>query len=159
MSIRLIVVGKLKEKYLRQGVSEYQKRLQGYTKLKIEEVKDQPTKENSSEKEDEQLRIKEGEAILSKIKERDYVYLLDIEGKMLDSVQFAKHIEQRRIQGQSQLVFVIGGSIGVSHAVKKRANTTLSFGKMTYPHQLMRLILTEQIYRAYRIINKQPYHK
>lgn len=159
MSIRLIVVGKLKEKYLRQGVSEYQKRLQGYTKLKIEEVKDQPTKENSSEKEDEQLRMKEGEAILSKIKERDYVYLLDIEGKMLDSVQFAKHIEQRRIQGQSQLVFVIGGSIGVSQAVKKRANTTLSFGKMTYPHQLMRLILTEQIYRAYRIINKQPYHK
>lgn len=159
MSIRLIVVGKLKEKYLRQGVAEYQKRLQGYTKLKIEEVKDQPTKENSSEKEDEQLRMKEGEAILSKIKERDYVYLLDIEGKMLDSVQFAKHIEQRRIQGQSQLVFVIGGSIGVSHAVKKRANTTLSFGKMTYPHQLMRLILTEQIYRAYRIINKQPYHK
>ena len=78
---------------------------------------------------------------------------------MLDSVQFAKHIEQRRIQGQSQLVFVIGGSIGVSQAVKKRANTTLSFGKMTYPHQLMRLILTEQIYRAYRIINKQPYHK
>ena len=159
MSIRLIVVGKLKEKYLRQGVSEYQKRLQGYTKLKIEEVKDQPTTENSSEKEDEQLRMKEGEAILSKIKERDYVYLLDIEGKMLDSVQFAKHIEQRRIQGQSQLVFVIGGSIGVSQAVKKRANTTLSFGKMTYPHQLMRLILTEQIYRAYRIINKQPYHK
>lgn len=159
MGIRVLAVGKVKEKYLRQGLEEYAKRLGAYTKLDIEEVKDEPTPETASEKEAHAIRTKEGERLLAKVKANDYVYLLDIGGKSLSSENFAREIERRFTYGDSQLVFIIGGSLGVSDAVRKRADFRLSFGAMTFPHQLMRLILLEQIYRAYRINRGEPYHK
>lgn len=159
MLIKIISVGKLKEKYLKQGIEEYAKRLSRYTKFDIIEVKDEPTKENASEAEDEMVKNAEGERILSKIKADDFVYLLAINGQMLSSLELAKSMQVQMTQGKSTLVFVIGGSLGTSDAVNKRANQAISFGKMTLPHQLMRLVLTEQIYRAFRIQNNEPYHK
>ncbi|HCT97355.1 23S rRNA (pseudouridine(1915)-N(3))-methyltransferase RlmH [Carnobacterium sp. PL12RED10] len=159
MLIKIISVGKLKEKYLKQGIEEYAKRLSRYTKFEIIEVKDEPTKENASEAEDEMVKNAEGERILSKIKADDFVYLLAINGQMLSSLELAKSMQVQMTQGKSTLVFVIGGSLGTSDAVNKRANQAISFGKMTLPHQLMRLVLTEQIYRAFRIQNNEPYHK
>lgn len=158
MLIKIISVGKLKEKYLKQGIEEYAKRLSRYTKFEIIEVKDEPTKENA-EAEDEMVKNAEGERILSKIKADDFVYLLAINGQMLSSLELAKSMQVQMTQGKSTLVFVIGGSLGTSDAVNKRANQAISFGKMTLPHQLMRLVLTEQIYRAFRIQNNEPYHK
>lgn len=159
MLIKIISVGKLKEKYLKQGIEEYSKRLSRYTKIEIIEVKDEPTKENASESEDEMVKDAEGERILNKIKADDYVYLLAINGQMLSSPELAKSMQSQMTRGKSTLVFVIGGSLGTSEAVNKRANQAVSFGKMTLPHQLMRLVLTEQIYRAFRIQNNEPYHK
>ena len=159
MLIKIISVGKLKEKYLKQGIEEYSKRLFRYTKFEIIEVKDEPTKENASETEDEMVKNAEGERILSKIKHDDYVYLLAINGQMLSSPELAKSMQSQMTRGKSTLVFVIGGSLGTSEAVNKRANQAISFGKMTLPHQLMRLVLTEQIYRAFRIQHNEPYHK
>ena len=159
LHIDCICVGKLKEKYLVQGINEYVKRLGAYAKIQLLEVPDEKAPENLSEAEMLQVKEKEGQRILAKIKEQEYVYALAIEGKNPSSEDFAKQIDQLGIQGKSQLVFVIGGSLGLSEAVMKRSNTQISFGKMTYPHQLMKLILVEQIYRAFRINTGGPYHK
>ena len=159
VNIKIISVGKLKEKYLIQGINEYVKRLQAYAKIERIEVPDEKAPENLSEAQMRQVKEKEGERILSKIKEQEYVYALAIEGKNPTSEAFAKEIDQLGIQGKSQITFVIGGSLGLSEAVMKRSNAQISFGKMTYPHQLMRLILVEQIYRAFRINAGAPYHK
>lgn len=159
MNIKLITVGKLKEKYLVQGINEYVKRLGAYGKIQIIEVPDEKAPENLSEAQMIQVKEKEGERILGKIKDGEYLFALAIEGKNPSSEAFAKQLEQLQIQGKSQFVFVIGGSLGLSRAVMQRSNAQISFGKMTYPHQLMRLILVEQIYRAMRINHGEPYHK
>lgn len=159
MNIKLITVGKLKEKYLVQGINEYVKRLGAYGKIQIIEVPDEKAPENLSEAQMIQVKEKEGERILGKIKDGEYVFALAIEGKNPSSEAFAKQLEQLQIQGKSQFVFIIGGSLGLSQAVMQRSNAQISFGKMTYPHQLMRLILVEQIYRAMRINHGEPYHK
>ncbi|EOH90485.1 ribosomal RNA large subunit methyltransferase H [Enterococcus asini ATCC 700915] len=159
MNIKLITVGKLKEKYLVQGINEYVKRLGAYGKIQIIEVPDEKAPENLSEAQMIQVKEKEGERILGKIKDGEYVFALAIEGQNPSSEAFAKQLEQLQIQGKSQFVFIIGGSLGLSQAVMQRSNAQISFGKMTYPHQLMRLILVEQIYRAMRINHGEPYHK
>lgn len=159
MNIKIIGVGKLKEKYLVQAMQEYLKRLQAYAKVEVIELADEKAPENSSETQMMQIKDKEGERILAKIKDQEYVIALAIEGKNPSSEAFAQKIENLGIQGKSQLVFVIGGSLGLSPSVMQRSNAQISFGKMTFPHQLMRVMLTEQIYRAFRIIHNQPYHK
>lgn len=159
MDITIVSVGKLKEKYLKKGIDEYAKRLGRYTKFQVVEVSDEQAPENLSEAEMEQVKEKEGERILSKIPGNAYVFALAIEAKERTSESFAKEIEQLMIHGNSKIVFVIGGSLGLSQQVMNRSNETISFGKMTYPHQLMRLILVEQIYRAFRIMRNEPYHK
>lgn len=159
MQIKIIAVGKLKEKYLVQGIKEYMKRLGGYTKIELIEVADEKAPENLSAAQMQQVKDKEGERILAKIKEQDYVFALAIEGENPTSEAFAKQMAQLMVQGKSNFVFVIGGSLGLSTAVMKRSNAAISFGKMTYPHQLMRLILVEQIYRVFRINHGEPYHK
>lgn len=159
MNIKIISVGKLKEKYLIQGINEYVKRLGAYAKMELIEVPDEKAPENLSEAEMLQVKEKEADRILAKIKEQEYVFALAIDGKNPSSEDFAKQINQLGIQGKSQLVFVIGGSLGLSNRVLKRSNTQISFGKMTYPHQLMRMILVEQIYRTFRINRNEPYHK
>lgn len=159
MEIKIITVGKLKEKYLKQGIAEYTKRLQKYTKMTFIEVPDEKAPETLSEKEMETVKEKEGERILSKISDQDYVFALAILGKEYDSVSFAKEIDRLQTHGHSKITFVIGGSLGLSSDVMKRADATISFGKLTYPHQLMKLILCEQIYRTFRINHNEPYHK
>ncbi|WP_297638555.1 23S rRNA (pseudouridine(1915)-N(3))-methyltransferase RlmH [uncultured Clostridium sp.] len=159
MNITLITVGKLKEKYLKQAIDEYAKRLSRYCKLDIIELADEKTPDNASEKEEELIREKEGKAILSKIKENAFVVAMDLGGKNITSEEFSKFIEQQGIMGNSNIVFLIGGSLGLSDEVKKRANYKLCFSKMTFPHQLFRVMLLEQIYRAYRIMKNEPYHK
>lgn len=159
MEISFITVGKLKERYLKNGIEEYAKRLGPYTKFNITEVSDEKAPEKLSETEMEQVKNKEGERILNKVSDQAFVYALDLGGKERTSEKFAKEIEQKMIHGQSKITFIIGGSLGLSDSVLKRSNATISFGKMTYPHQLMRLILTEQIYRAFKIIRNEPYHK
>lgn len=159
MNIKIISVGKLKEKYLIQGIDEYVKRLKAYGKIELIEVTDEKAPENLSDAQMRQVKEKEGERILAKIKDHEFVYALAIQGENPTSEAFAKQIDQLGIQGKSQLVFVIGGSLGLSDDVMQRSNAQISFGKMTYPHQLMRLILVEQIYRAFRINTGAPYHK
>lgn len=159
MKIILITVGKIKEKYLRDAISEYGKRLSRYCKLEIVEVADEKTPDQASEAMDENIRAKEGERILKYIRDDMYVITLEIGGKMLSSEEFARKIETLGVQGKSSIAFVIGGSIGLGKEVLKRSDYALSFSKMTFPHQLMRVILLEQVYRAYRIINGEPYHK
>ena len=157
--VTLICVGKIKESYFREAVQEYSKRLSGYCRLQIIEVADEKTPDGASPAEEEKILDLEGERILSKIPQGAYVVSLEIEGRKMDSVQLARWIEQKSVQGESHLVFVIGGSLGLSRSVKSRANLKLSFSDMTFPHQLMRVILLEQIYRAFRMIAKEPYHK
>ena len=159
MKITVVSVGKIKEKYLRDGIAEYSKRLSRYCKLDIIELADEKTPDRASEAEELQIKNLEGERILKNIKDTDYVIALAIDGKMLDSVELSEKIESLGVQGQSSLVLVIGGSLGLSDAVLKRADYKLSFSRMTFPHQLMRMILLEQIYRAYRIMHGEPYHK
>ncbi|CCC57749.1 23S rRNA (pseudouridine(1915)-N(3))-methyltransferase RlmH [Caloramator australicus] len=159
MNLTIISVGKLKEKYLKEGISEYLKRLSKYAKVEIIEVPDEKAPENLSEREEENVKDKEGQNILKHIKDNMYVIALDINGKNLSSEEFAQFLNQRAIEGSSSIAFIIGGSIGLSKDVLNRADFKLSFSKMTFPHQLMRLILLEQIYRAYRIISGEPYHK
>ena len=159
MKITIVTVGKIKEKYLRDGIAEYAKRLSRYCKLEITELQDEKTPDRASEAEELQIKNLEGERILKNIRDTDYVIALAIDGKMLDSVELSEKIESLGIQGQSSVVFVIGGSLGLSEAVLRRADYKLSFSKMTFPHQLMRMILLEQIYRAYRIMHGEPYHK
>lgn len=159
MKITVITVGKIKEKYLKDAIAEYSKRLSRYCKLEILEVADEKTPDGASEIVEENIREKEGERILKLIKEDAYVITLEISGKMLTSEELADRIETLGIQGKSHLVFVIGGSIGLGREVLRRSDYAFSFSKMTFPHQLMRVILLEQIYRSYRIINGEPYHK
>ncbi|MBO1514930.1 23S rRNA (pseudouridine(1915)-N(3))-methyltransferase RlmH [Metabacillus bambusae] len=159
MNISIVTIGKLKEKYLKQGIDEYLKRLSAYAKIEVIELPDEKAPENLSETEMEQVKEKEGERILSKISDDTHVIALAIEGKMKSSEQLAKDLDQLATYGKSKIAFVIGGSLGLSSTVMKRANDTLSFSKMTFPHQLMRLILVEQVYRAFRINRGEPYHK
>lgn len=160
MLIKIIGVGKIKERFYREAIAEYQKRMTAYNKVEIVEVADEKAPETLSEKEIDQVKTAEGERILSKIKDDAFVVTLEINGKALDSIKFAKLIQDEMLDGFGRdMVFVIGGSNGLGANVLKRSNYRISFGKMTYPHQLMRVILMEQIYRAYRIINKEPYHK
>ena len=159
MKITLITVGKIKEKYLKDAIAEYSKRLSKYCKLEVIEVADEKTPDQASENVEQQIRKKEGERILRYVKEDAYVITLEIGGTMLDSVAFAKKIETLGVQGKSHVIFIIGGSIGLGEDVLKRSDYGLSFSKMTFPHQLMRVILLEQVYRSYRIIEGAPYHK
>ncbi len=159
MNITFVTVGKIKEKYFRDAVAEYQKRLSKYCKLEIIEVADEKTPDKASETLEDQIRQKEAERILKNIKENAYCIALAIDGRKRDSVGLAEHIERLGLGGKSSLVFVIGGSLGLHDSVIRRADEKLSFSDMTFPHQLMRVILIEQIYRCYRIINGEPYHK
>ena len=159
MKITLITVGKIKDKYLRDAIAEYSKRLSRYCKLEILEVADEKTPDQASEVVENSIRDKEGERILKQIRDDMYVITLEIGGKMLSSEELAEKIDSLGIQGKSSIAFVIGGSIGLGEAVLKRSDYALSFSKMTFPHQLMRVILLEQVYRSYRIINGEPYHK
>ncbi|MGZ0877499.1 23S rRNA (pseudouridine(1915)-N(3))-methyltransferase RlmH [Priestia megaterium] len=159
MNISIITIGKLKEKYLKQGIQEYLKRLSSYAKVEIIELADEKAPENLSESEMEQVKQKEGERILAKISDDIHVIALAINGKQKSSEELAKEIDSLATYGKSKIAFVIGGSLGLSSEVMKRSNAALSFSKMTFPHQLMRLVLVEQIYRAFRIIRNEPYHK
>ena len=159
MKITLITVGKIKEKYLKDAIAEYSKRLSRYCKLEIVEVADEKTPDNASATVEDAIRDKEGERILKYIKEDAYVITLEIAVKMLTSEEMAEKIEKLGVQGTSHIIFIIGGSIGLGREILKRSDYALSFSKMTFPHQLMRVILLEQIYRSYRIINHEPYHK
>ena len=159
MKITIITVGKIKEKYLKDAISEYTKRLTKYCKLDIIEVADEKTPDNASEVVEEQIRAKEAERILKHVKDDAYVITLEINGKQLTSEELADKVEKLGVQGTSHIIFIIGGSIGLGKDVLAKSNYALSFSKMTFPHQLMRVILLEQIYRSYRIINGEPYHK
>lgn len=159
MKITILCVGKIKEKYLRDGIAEYSKRLGRYCKLEIVEVADERTPDKSSEAEEAQIRRTEGERLLRQIRPDDYVVTLAIRGRMPDSVELSRWIETLGIQGKSRLVFVIGGSLGLSDEVMSRGNDSISFSRLTFPHQLMRMILLEQVYRGYRIMHHEPYHK
>lgn len=144
---------------MKDAIAEYSKRLSKYCKLEVIEVADEKTPDQASENVEQQIRKKEGERILRYVKEDAYVITLEIGGTMLDSVAFAKKIETLGVQGKSHIIFIIGGSIGLGEDVLKRSDYGLSFSKMTFPHQLMRVILLEQVYRSYRIIEGAPYHK
>lgn len=159
MNISIVTVGKLKEKYLRLGIDEYLKRLSAYAKVEIIEVADEKAPEELSELEMLQVKQKEGERILAKISQDTYVIALAINGKMQSSEELASTLDKLATYGKSKIAFIIGGSLGLSEEVLKRSNEQLSFSKMTFPHQLMKLILVEQIYRAYRINRGEPYHK
>ena len=159
MKITVVTVGKIKEKYFTDAIAEYSKRLSRYCKLEIVQVADEKTPDGASEALEIQIKDKEGERILANIKDGSYVVALAIDGQMLDSEQLADKMEKWGVSGISQIVFVIGGSLGLSKAVLNRADYKLSFSKMTFPHQLMRVILLEQIYRGFRIIANEPYHK
>lgn len=159
MRITLITVGKIKEKFYRDALSEYEKRLSKYCKLEIKEVADEKTPENASEIVNRQILEKEGERIKNLISKDSYVIPLAIEGKKYDSVGFAQMIQKNTISGVSHITFIIGGSLGIVEEIKKASNQMISFSDMTFPHQLMRVILLEQIYRAFRIMNGEPYHK
>ncbi|WP_409303508.1 23S rRNA (pseudouridine(1915)-N(3))-methyltransferase RlmH [Peribacillus sp. SCS-155] len=159
MNITIITVGKLKEKYLKQGIDEYLKRLGAYAKVEIIELSDEKAPETLSDIEMEQIKQKEGERILARISGDTHVVALAIEGKMKSSEELAETIDKLATYGKSKVAFIIGGSLGLSKEVMNRADDTLSFSKMTFPHQLMRLILVEQIYRAFRINRGEPYHK
>ncbi len=159
MKIKIICVGKLKEKYLEEGVKEYLKRLSAYCDVEVIEVGDERIPENPSLAEEMIVKSKEGRRILDKVKQDDYMILLDVQGKEVDSIQFAESIEDCMLHSKSTIDFVIGGSLGHGEDVLTRANKRISFSKMTFPHQLMRVILAEQIYRAFKIIRKETYHK
>lgn len=158
MKITLICVGKIKEKFYREAIKEYEKRLSAYAKVNILEINDEKLK-NENEAEISIVMEKEGKNILSKIKDNQFVITLEILGENVMSEKLASKIDNLALTGSSDLVFIIGGSYGLSDEVKNRSNYALSFSKMTFPHQLMRVILLEQIYRAFKIIRKEPYHK
>ena len=159
MKITILAVGKLKKKYWKQAIAEYEKRLGAYSKIEMIEVPDEKAPENMSDKEIEQVKKKEGQRLLAKIKPQATVITLEIQGKMLSSEGLAKELQQRMTQGQSDFVFVIGGSNGLHQDVLNRSNYALSFSKMTFPHQMMRVVLIEQVYRAFKIMRGEAYHK
>ncbi|AMM95284.1 MULTISPECIES: 23S rRNA (pseudouridine(1915)-N(3))-methyltransferase RlmH [Peribacillus] len=159
MKITIITVGKLKEKYLKQGIAEYTKRLSAYANIELVEVPDEKAPENLSAADMDIVKQKEGERILAKVSPDTYVITLEINGKQLTSEQLATQIDQLATYGKSKIAFIIGGSLGLSTEVVSRSDYALSFSKMTFPHQLMKLVLLEQIYRAFRINRNEPYHK
>ena len=159
MRITVVCVGKIKEKFYTQAVDEYSKRLSRYCKLDIVELPDEKTPDNASDVVNEQIKNKEGERILEKLRPSDFVVSLDLNQKEYDSLSFSDQLESWFRQGGSSICFLIGGSLGLSGALKKRANASFSFGKMTFPHQLARVMLLEQLYRAFRIAHHEPYHK
>lgn len=159
MKITVLAVGKIKESFYRQAIAEFSKRLSRYCKLEFVEVADEKAPEKLSGTEENQIKDREGERLLHYIRDTDYVCALAIEGEQLDSVALSKKINQLGVSGKSSIVFVIGGSLGLSRTVISRADFLLSFSKMTFPHQLMRVILLEQVYRCFRIIQGEPYHK
>ncbi|MBD5530943.1 MAG: 23S rRNA (pseudouridine(1915)-N(3))-methyltransferase RlmH [Lachnospiraceae bacterium] len=159
MNLTVVCVGKCKEAFFRDAVAEYAKRLSKYCDFRIIEVADEKTKEHASEREDQIVTQKEAERIEKTLRPDDYVVALAIEGKKYDSVSFSRHIETWMGTGKSRIVFVIGGSLGLHDRILSRADEKISFSDMTFPHQLMRVILSEQLYRAFRIMNREPYHK
>lgn len=159
MKVTVISVGKIKEKYLKDAIGEYSKRLSAYCKLTHIEVADEKAPETLSDKEEVQIKEKEGKKILGKVKDSQYVFALDLSGKQRSSEEFARELEKLPVYGNSDLVFIIGGSLGLSKEVIKRSDTQICFSRMTFPHQLMKVILLEQVYRAYRIMTGAPYHK
>ncbi|NLX62541.1 MAG: 23S rRNA (pseudouridine(1915)-N(3))-methyltransferase RlmH [Tissierellia bacterium] len=159
MNIRIIGVGKIKEKYIQLGIDEFKKRLKNYCNLQIIEVKDERAPENLSDREMEIIKEKEGERILAKIPQNSFIISLEISGKQLSSDDLSKKMEELMVSGINDITFIIGGSLGLSKEVLKRSHFKLSFSKMTFPHQLMRLILLEQIYRGFKIMKGEPYHK
>ena len=158
-NIKILCVGKIKEKFYRDAIGEYEKRLSRYCRLSIIEVADEKTPDRSSETEAMLIKEKEATRLRSHIRDNDYVIALAIDGKSFDSVTFAEHLGQLAVSGKSNLVFVIGGSLGLHPSVLSQCDELLSFSAMTFPHQLMRVILLEQLYRSYRIQNHEPYHK
>ena len=159
MKITIISVGKVKEKFYRDAIAEFEKRLSRYCKFQIVEVTDEKTPDQASEAANQQILYKEGERIRSLIPKDSYVISLAIEGKKYDSIGFADMIRGNTVQGVSHITFIIGGSLGILEEIKKTSDLMISFSDMTFPHQLMRVVLLEQIYRAFRIINREPYHK
>ena len=159
MKITLITVGKLKERFFREAAAEYEKRLGRYCRLEIRETADEKTPDGASETERELILKKEGARVAKLLPDDAYVVTLEIEGRRFTSEAFAGEIERLGVSGIGHIVFVIGGSLGLHNSIKKRADLAVSFSDMTFPHQLMRVVLLEQIYRAFRIINREPYHK
>lgn len=159
MKISIISVGKIREKFIINGIKEYSKRLSRYCKLNIVEVNDEKAPENLSEAEMEIVKGKEGERILSKLSNNTYVICLAIDGENLSSEALSSKLDDLALTGRSDIAFIIGGSLGLSQEVLKRSDYKLSFSKMTFPHQLMKLILLEQIYRGFKISKGEPYHK
>jgi 23S rRNA (pseudouridine1915-N3)-methyltransferase len=159
LHIQLLTVGKLKERYLADGIAEYIKRLGPYAKVQMVEVPDERAPETMSPAEEQQVKMKEGERLLAQLRSDTFVVALALDGQTLSSEQLAQQLDQLATYGRSQVAFVIGGSLGLSSEVLARADMRLSFGRMTLPHQLMRLVLVEQIYRACKINRGEPYHK
>ena len=159
MNITILAVGKLKEKYWKDAIEEYSKRLSRYCTFRITEVKESLLRANPSEADEEAVKTAEGRELLNKITSSDYVITLEIKGKALSSTELAERIEELGITGKSSVVFIIGGSLGLSEEVSRRADFKLSFSAMTFPHQMMRVILLEQIYRSFKIIKNEAYHK
>ncbi len=157
--MKILCVGKIKEKFYRDAVAEYEKRLSRYCKLEIVEVADEKTPDQGSAAEEQRVLEREASRLFSRIRDTDYVIALAIDGSMRDSVAFASHMESLAVSGKSNIVLVIGGSLGLHNSILCRSNEKISFSRMTFPHQLMRVILLEQLYRSYRIINHEPYHK
>lgn len=159
MKIRILSIGKIKESYLKAGIEEYLKRLKPYTQIEIIEVLDEPIKDNASNQDIELVKNKEGKKVLKYLKDNDYLISLDLDKKQFKSEEFARYLEDKFIQGKSTINFVIGGSYGLSDELKSRANDSISLSKMTFLHQMTRLILLEQIYRAFKINKHETYHK
>ena len=159
MNINIVTVGKIKEKYIQEGIKEFSKRLSRYCNLKIVEVDDEKAPENLSDREMEVIKQKEGQKILSKIPQNSFIISLEIQGREISSEDLSKKMEDIMVNGINDITFIIGGSLGLSDQVRSRSDFKLSFSKMTFPHQLMRLILLEQVYRAWRIMKNEPYHK
>lgn len=159
MNIRIVAVGKIKEKYIQEGIKEFSKRLSRYCSLDIVEIDDEKAPENLSEKEMDIVKNKEGDRILAKIPQNSFIISLVIQGRQLSSEELSEKVDDLMINGINDITFVIGGSLGLSTDVIDKSNFKLSFSKMTFPHQLMRLILLEQVYRGFRIMKNEPYHK
>ena len=157
--IRLVACGKVRESWMKDGIAEYAKRIRPYEKLELIEVKDEKAPESNSEAENTAVKQAEGQRILKQIADSEYVILLDLAGKSMDSVQLAKKIDACHTEGKSTITFVIGGSLGVSAELIRRANLRWKLSDNTFPHQLCRIIVLEQIYRSFRILNHEPYHK
>ena len=159
MKITILTVGKIKEKYLKDAIAEYAKRLSRYCKLQIVEVEDEKTPDGASAAMEDQIKEKEAVRLSKCLDEEAFLITLEIQGKMLDSESFSKTMEQICLRGKNHIQFVIGGSLGLHTSITERSDLALSFSKMTFPHQLMRVILLEQVYRSFRILNNEPYHK